>query len=103
MSISLFFQGINSFIRSIELQGGTQKVVINQSESDSLPVISGVPQGGILSTILFLLYVNDLPDFVKISMIKIFADDVKIYLSFSDPWETHLLRDLALICQWAKQ
>ncbi len=61
------------------LTGRTQKVVINQSESDSLPVISGVPQGGVLSTILFLLYVNDLPDFVRNSTIKIFADDVKIY------------------------
>ncbi|MCP4652569.1 MAG: hypothetical protein GY858_04205 [Candidatus Omnitrophica bacterium] len=86
------------------LTGQTQRVFINQSESDSLPVTSGVPQGGVLSTILFLLYVNDLPDFVLNSTIKIFADDVKIYLAFSDPCETDLLRDdLALISQWTKE
>ncbi|MCP4649779.1 MAG: hypothetical protein GY853_06825, partial [PVC group bacterium] len=86
------------------LTGRSQKVVINHSESDSLPVNSGVPQGGILSTILFLLYVNDLPDFVLNSTIKIFADDVKIYLAFSELCETDLLRDdLALISQWANE
>ncbi len=86
------------------LTGRTQRVVINQSESDSLPVISGVPQGGVLSSLLFLLYVNDLPDFVQNSTVKIFADDVKIYLAFSELWETDRLReDLALICQWANE
>ena len=41
-------------------------------------VISGVPQGSILRTILFLLYVNDIPSIVS-STAEMFADDTKLY------------------------
>ena len=43
-------------------------------------MISGVPQGSVLDPILFILYVNDLPDKVK-SYCKIFADDTKLYVA----------------------
>ena len=43
-------------------------------------MISGVPQGSVLGPILFILYVNDLPDKVK-SYCKIFADDKKLYVA----------------------
>ncbi len=45
-----------------------------------LEVISGVPQGTIIKPILFLLYVNDLPDQAH-AMAKMFADDTKLYES----------------------
>ena len=55
-----------------------QWVVLNQTESKWRRVYSGVPQGSVLGPILFLIYINDLPDYVK-SNCKIFADDTKVY------------------------
>ena len=41
-------------------------------------MLSGVPQGSVLGPLLFLLFVSDLPDWIKNSM-RMFADDVKIW------------------------
>ena len=53
-----------------------QKVLVNQSQSDWATVTSGIPQGSVLGPLLFIIFINDLPDCVK-SAIKIFPDDTK--------------------------
>ena len=58
----------------------SQTVVLVGEESGSVPVTSGVPRGSVLGPILFLVYINDLPDELS-SKVRLFADDTAVYLT----------------------
>ena len=58
------------------LSNRTQKVVINGVSSEWEKVKSGVPQGSVLGPVLFLLFINDLPQEV-ISELLLYADDAR--------------------------
>ena len=51
---------------------------VNGYTSDWADVSSGIPQGSVLGPVLFVLFINDLPDVVR-SVVRIFADDTKLY------------------------
>ena len=60
------------------LKDRNQKVRIGSVTSLCTNVISGIPQGSVLGPILFLLFINDLPEVVQ-SSVKLFADDIKLH------------------------
>ena len=65
-------------------------------------ITSGVPQGSILGPILFLLYVNDLPDVVVNSKVASFADDSKLYRRVDSTQDAILLQnDLDKLEAWS--
>ena len=55
---------INEWITNF-LSDRTQSVVVEGETSPSIPVESGVPQGSVLGTSLFLFYINDMPDGIQ--------------------------------------
>ena len=57
----------------------SQCVVVDGQQSDLTEVSSGVPQGTVLAPILFLCFINDLPNRITSSKIKLYADDVLLY------------------------
>ena len=74
------------------LDSHSQAVVFNGVKLDKIAVSSGVPQGSVLGPILFLAYINDLPDDVK-SRVRLFADDTAIYLAISSEGESITLQN----------
>ena len=73
------------------LSDRTQTVVIDNEKSATVPVTSGVPQGSVLGPILFLIYINDLPDKTR-SKVRLFADDTAIYLAVSNLEDAQILQ-----------
>ena len=81
-----------------------QRVVLNGNCSDWKYIESGVPQGSVLSPLLFLIDINDLERDI-ISKIKFFADDTMLYSIVHDEYVSayELNHDLELIRNWAYQ
>lgn len=75
------------------------RVIIGDSASDPRPVHSGVPQGSVLGPLLFVLYINDIQCEIH-NLLMMFADDVKLCASTSQP---HVIQgDLDKLEQWQK-
>ena len=57
---------------------------INGTQSNTLEMSCGVPQGSVLGPLLFIIYTNDLPDCIENTTTMLFADDTTTYKSASD-------------------
>ena len=78
-----------------------QRVVLEGCHTELTSVTSEVPQGSVLGPLLFLAYVNDLPDAIQYG-VKMFADDTKLYSQVSSTGHgVHLQTDLDAIVRWS--
>ena len=86
------------------LTGRQQRVVLNGQNSSWKNILAGVPQGSVLGPLLFLIYINDLPNGIE-SICKIFADDTSLFSEVKDATVSHtqLNNDLNKISKWAFQ
>ena len=81
-------------------------MVCNGYTSAPVNVTSGVPQGTVLGPLLFLVYINDLPDTIS-SCCSLFADDCLLYRQIKNKNDQeilqHVIIDLHNLEQWAKK
>ena len=92
---------VNSWIRAF-LTNRQMQVVVDGEFSSSAPVVSGVPQGTVLGPLLFLIYINDMPDVVSEgTMIRLFADDCLAYRTIRTEEDQQILqKDLEKLQKW---
>ena len=81
---------------------GEQRVSINGSQSSWKDVTGGIPQGSVLGPVLFPVFINDLPEVIEV-LIKLFADDAKIYAVVSNQTvENRVQNSLNRAVNWAE-
>ena len=68
------------------------------------PITCGVPQGSILGPVLFIIYINDLPNASKVVKTFLFADDTSLFYSHKDRNQTITVMNYELIkiMDWLK-
>ena len=78
------------------LYDGKQRVQVNEQFSELSDVSSGIPQGSVFGPVLFVIYINDLPDSV-ISYIDLYADETKMYREIQSVWSPYLKKHIHMI------
>ena len=72
---------VDSFWFDNYISSRIQSVRIGTILSSPMDISFGVPQGSILGPLLFLIYINDLPQYIRECLLVIYADDTQIMLT----------------------
>ena len=90
------YKWIESFLSSRR-----QRVLVNGCVSEWKPCTSGVTQGSVLGPLLFLIYINDLPDHIHHSSILLYADNAKLLKCISNRLDCILFQqDINSLLRW---
>ncbi len=84
------------------LKDRTQFVSCNNASSDIKSITCGVPQGSVLGPLLFLIYINDLPNVSKKLSFYLFADDTNLFYESDnlDELQKTVNKELKSILVW---
>ena len=84
------------------LSNRKQYVSINGESSELMDISCGVPQGSVLGPLLFLIYINDLPNISEVLKFYLFADDTNIYYEAESTkkLETVINKELKKLYTW---
>ena len=87
------------------LSGRKQATCVNGVLSQSLPISFGVPQGSILGPLLFIMYINDLPQCVTNGKVALYADDTAVFYSAKNIHEVQRILEgqLSNVSQWLSE
>ena len=102
----LDFYGIRGSLKSwigSFISGRKQSVVFDACTTSEADFLSGVPQGTVLGQLLFLAFINDLPEWAKHSVTRLFADDSLLFRQIKNQRNADLLlQDLKALEDWEK-
>jgi ribonucleases P/MRP protein subunit RPP40 len=86
------------------LSNRTQRTRVGSSLSDSVNLTSGVVLGSVIGPLLFLLFINEISEFLCCDhrTCKLYADDVKLYTTMVLNEDTALLQNkLDVLFEWS--
>ena len=86
------------------LKNRLQRCNVNNHLSSATPLNCGVPQGSIIGPLLFLIYINDLPNCLSLGFPRMYTDDTNVTFAASDMLglETQINTELKSINLWLR-
>ena len=103
IDLSKAFDTLNDDIlmSKLEYYGRSQYVEINGHKSSHLQISTGILQGSVLGPLLFLIYINDLPNASNVVDMLMYADDTTLFCNMTDTITVDVINEeLSNICDW---